>query len=62
MKRTILLAVLLCATATWAQNYTVGSDSELRTAIANDGANITVTADIDLGYNGWNDEDWDEEE
>ena len=43
-----LLAALLCATATWAEDYTVGTDSELRSAIQNDGANIIVTADINL--------------
>jgi len=42
-----LLAVLTCATAVGAQT-TVSTDSELRTAIQTDGANITVTADIDL--------------
>ena len=50
MKKTkffTLFAVLLCATtSTWAQS--VSTDSELRTAIQVDGANITVTADIDL--------------
>jgi hypothetical protein len=51
MKRTklfILLAALLCATTTWADNYSVNTDSELRSAIANNNANITLTADIDL--------------
>ena len=43
-----MLAALLCTTATWATDYNVGTDSELRAAIQNDGANITVTADIDL--------------
>ena len=43
-----LLTMLLCATTVWADNYNVGTDSELRAAIANDGANITVTADINL--------------
>ena len=40
---------LLCAVAqvAWTQT-TVSTDSELRSAIANDGANITVTADINL--------------
>lgn len=40
---------LLCAVAqgAWAQT-TVSTDSEFRSAIANDGANITVTADINL--------------
>ena len=43
-----LLAVLTCATIAWATDYNVGTDDELRAAIQNDGANITVTADIDL--------------
>ena len=43
-----LLAVLTCATIAWATDYTVGTDGELRAAIQNNGANITVTADIDL--------------
>ncbi len=43
----ILLAVLLCATTTWAQTK-VSTDSELREAIKTDGANIIVTADINL--------------
>lgn len=43
----ILLAVLLCATTTRAQ-IKVSTDSELREAIKTDGANIIVTADINL--------------
>ncbi len=43
----ILLAVLLCATTTWSQTK-VSTDSELREAIKTDGANIIVTADINL--------------
>ena len=43
-----LLFALLYATTAWATDYTVGTDEELRAAIANDGANITVTADINL--------------
>ena len=43
-----LFVTLLCATAAWATDYSVKNDSELRTAIANDGANITVTADFVL--------------
>ena len=39
---------MLCTTTTWATDYNVGTDAELRTAIQNDGANIIVTADIDL--------------
>ena len=42
-----MLAAMICATAIWAQT-TVSTDEELRTAIQTDGANITVTADIDL--------------
>ena len=44
-----MIIALLCAVAqgAWAQT-TVTTDSELRAAIANDGANITVTSDIDL--------------
>lgn len=47
-KLSFLLAVLLCTTATWATDYNVGTDSELRAAIQNNNANITVTANIDL--------------
>lgn len=45
-----LILALLCAVAqeVLATDYSVGTDSELRAAIANDGANIIVTADIDL--------------
>ena len=43
----ILMAALICATTAWAQTK-VSTDDELRTAIQTDGANITVTADIDL--------------
>ena len=39
---------MLCTTTTWATDYNVGTDAELRAAIQNDGANIIVTADIDL--------------
>ena len=42
-----LLAALICATTAWAQTK-VSTDDELRTAIQTDGANITMTADIDL--------------
>ena len=42
------LTALSCATAAWATDYNVGTDADLRTAIGNDGANITITADIDL--------------
>ncbi len=46
----LLIFALLCAVAqgALATDYSVGTDSELRAAIANDGANIIVTADIDL--------------
>ena len=44
----VLLLALLRATASWATDYNVGTDSDLRAAIANNGANITVTADINL--------------
>ncbi len=43
----ILMAALICATTAWAQT-SVSTDSELRAAIQDNGANITVTADIDL--------------
>ena len=43
-----LLAALVCTTTAWAADYTVATDSELRTVIQNNGANITVTADINL--------------
>ena len=42
----LLLAVLICATTSWAQTN-VSTDQELRNAITN-GANIQLTADIDL--------------
>ena len=42
-----LLTALICATTAWAQTR-VATDDELRAAIQTDGANITVTADIDL--------------
>ncbi len=49
-KLRLVILALLCAVAqgALATDYNVGTDSELREAIANDGANITVTADIDL--------------
>ena len=40
-------AALVCATAAWAQ-ITVSTDEELRAAIQTDGANIIVSADINL--------------
>jgi len=45
-----MILALLCAVAqgAWATDYNVGTDSELRSAIQNNDANITVTADIDL--------------
>ena len=51
MKKNLLLIIaLLCAIGqgAWAADYNVSTDSELRAAIQNNGANITVTADIDL--------------
>ena len=48
MKQFSILIALLCATTGRAANYNVGSDSQLRSAIQNDNANITLTADIDL--------------
>ena len=42
-----LIAAIIATTAAWAQT-TVSTDSELRTAIQTDGANIIVTSDIDL--------------
>ena len=51
MKAKVFLTfVFLCAVAqgAWATDYNVGTDSELRSAIQNNGANIKVTADIDL--------------
>lgn len=47
-KRLLLMTALMCTMAAWADNFNVGTDSELRAAIQNDGANITVTADIEL--------------
>ena len=44
---TLLLYVFTITTA-WATDYNVGTDAELRAAIQNDGANITITADIEL--------------
>ena len=47
-KTLFLLATLMAmAQGAWAQT-TVSTDQDLRAAIQNDGANITVTADIDL--------------
>ena len=43
-----LIAALPCTMAAWATDYNVGTDAALRAAIQNDGANITMTADIDL--------------
>ena len=49
MKKSLfLIIVLLCATTVWAEDYNVGTDSELRTAIQDNNANITVTSNIDL--------------
>ncbi len=43
----LTFAVLLCATSAWAQT-SVSTDSELRTAVQTDGANISLTNDINL--------------
>ena len=45
----LFILALLCTLVqgAWAQTC-VSSDDELRAAITNDGANITVTADINL--------------
>ena len=49
LKYLILLIALVCANTTvWAEDFNVSTDAELRDAIQNDGANITVTANIDL--------------
>ena len=49
MKKKLLLMTALLSTMTaWATDYNVGTDAELRAAIQIDGANITVTADIEL--------------
>ena len=42
------MTALLCAMTAWATDYNVGTNDALRAAITNDGANITVTADIEL--------------
>ena len=42
------MIALVCTTTAWAEDFNVGTDAELRAAIQNDGANITVTANIDL--------------
>ena len=47
-KRLLLITALLYTMTAWATDYNVGTDAELRAAIENDGANITVTADIEL--------------
>ena len=47
-KRLLLITVLLSTMTAWATDYNVGTDADLRAAIQNDGANITVTADIEL--------------
>jgi len=43
-----IIAALIATTAAWATDYNVATDSALRAAIQTDGANIIVTADIDL--------------
>lgn len=47
VKLFVLLAALLCVTATWATDYSVDNETDLRNAIT-DGANITVTANINI--------------
>ena len=47
-KRLLLITALLYTMTAWATDYNVGTDADLRAAITNDGANITVTADIEL--------------
>ena len=49
MKKCLLfLTVLLCTLTALAEDYNVNTDSKLRDAIAIDGADITLTADIEL--------------
>ena len=51
MKKIIFIIITLLCTllqGAWADNYSVNTDDELRAAIADDGANITVTANINL--------------
>ena len=47
-KRLLLMTALLSTMTAWATDYNVGTDADLRAAILNDGANITVTNDIEL--------------
>ncbi len=49
-RRTMMIIAMLCAVAqgAWATDYIVKNDSELRSAIANDGANIQLAYDIQL--------------
>ena len=48
--RTMMIIAMLCAVVqgAWATDYIVKTDSELRAAIANDGANIQLAYDIQL--------------
>ena len=50
MRKTVLIVTTLfcAATLAWADNYNVGTDGDLREAIKNNNANITVTSNIDL--------------
>lgn len=50
IKHVLMILALLCTLVQrgWATDYSVGTDGELRAAIADDDANITVTADINL--------------
>ena len=51
MKKALLLTIALLCTVVqgaWATDYNVATDSELRAAVQNNNANITLTADINL--------------
>ena len=51
MKKSIFIIITMLCTmvqGAWATDYNVDTDEELRAAIQNNGANITVTANIDL--------------
>ena len=41
------MTALMSTMVAWAEDYNVGTDTDLRAAIQNDGANIIVGADID---------------
>ena len=49
-KQLFLILALLCAVVqgAWATDYNVGNETDLKSAVNNDGANITLTADIAL--------------